>query len=166
LIREENRCTYQGKPDELVRKEIVVQAGRIRATAREELDDGLSLDAEIGAALDCTEHPFGLLGEQLRLRREMLQDGRCVVDRGQRGDVMNGGIVGEGSRLWRGQKSRVGGETHVDRGLFGGAKYDQRWMGVARTEDADEERRWESKEETAVKNLSDKSTVKLAQQRV
>jgi hypothetical protein len=39
-------------------------------------------------------------------------------------------------------------------------------MGVARTEDADEERRWESKEETAVKNLSDKSTVKLAQQRV
>lgn len=60
-------------------------------------------------ALDGANDLFALLGQHLGLGGQMLDDTGRLIDGGQSGNVVDGGIVGQHRAGWRGQKLGVGG---------------------------------------------------------
>ena len=86
--------TYYRDCDGLVSNKVVIETRQVGATALNELDGSLGLDAQAVTALDDMEEVLLLL-EQLLLGVEMLEDGSGLLDRGHGWDVVDRGIGGK-----------------------------------------------------------------------
>lgn len=106
------KSTYHGKGHDSIGHEVVVQPGKVGAPSIDKLQSKLDIDGQRVPTVNGTDDFFLLLLEQLLVSGEMLGYGGSTLYAGQGGDVVQGGVIGEGAGRLRGEEGLVCGERH------------------------------------------------------
>lgn len=93
--------TYDWKSNDAISKEVVVQAGQIRATSAKEFDGCVRLYCQRIRTFNNVEEFLLLLLELIILTLKMFDDSRGAVQGSESGNVMERRVFGEKSWVWR-----------------------------------------------------------------
>lgn len=93
---------YDRQVDSAVREELVVKTRQVRSTSILELEGQLRLDGEGVLALDDVDEFLLVLLDLVARGAEVLDDVCRTVEAGEGGNVVQGGVLGQRGRVWRG----------------------------------------------------------------
>lgn len=93
---------YNGQVDSAVGEELVVKTGQVRTATVLELEGQLRLDGEGVLALDDVEELLLVLLDLVARGVKVLDDVCRAVKAGKGGDVVQGRVLGQRGRVWRG----------------------------------------------------------------
>lgn len=93
---------YDRQVDSAVCEELVVKAGQVRTAGVLELEAQLGLDGEGVLALDDIDEFLLVLLDLVARGVEVFDDVCRAVEAGESGDVVQGRVLGQRGRVWRG----------------------------------------------------------------